>query len=138
MTKKLLIYSLVLIAAIAVMFSCNQISKANSQDESISMLTRVVEVSDGCPVKGGMNLDEIDVLTDYEMAFNVAYPILSHWSGHNMGKYYPYRAYLYKDSVWIISGSVLGANGKPIEGGAPYIELSKHDGRVLKIIPGSK
>ena len=138
MTKKLLICSLVLIAAIAVMFSCNQISKANSQDESISMLTRVVEVSDGCPVKGGMNLDEIDVLTDYEMAFNVAYPILSHWSAHKIGKYYPYKAYLYKDSVWIICGSVLSADGKPVEGGAPYIELSKHDGRVLKIIPGGK
>ena len=120
------------------MFSCNQISKANSQDESISMLTRVVEVSDGYPVKGGMNLDEIDVLTDYEMAFNVAYPILSHWSAHKIGKYYPYKAYLYKDSVWIICGSVLSADGKPVEGGAPYIELSKHDGRVLKIIPGSK
>ena len=78
MTKKLLIYSLVLIAAIAVMFSCNQISKANSQDESVSMMARVVEVSDGCPEEGGMNLDDIDVLTDYEMAFNVAYPILSH------------------------------------------------------------
>ena len=120
------------------MFSCNQISKANSQDESISMLTRVVEVSDGCPEEGGMNLDDIDVLTDYEMAFNVAYPILSHWSAHKIGKYYPYKAYLYKDSVWIICGSVLSADGKPIEGGAPYIELSKHDGRVLKIIPGSK
>ncbi|MGN0229366.1 MAG: NTF2 fold immunity protein [Muribaculaceae bacterium] len=118
--------------------SCNRTSNAsvkNTNDSANNQIvtstpTRVIEVSTGerFPTEPEQRRFP-DVLPTYDRAFDVAYVILSQFYGSRCSKYYPYTAYLYNDSIWIIKGS----RDRISEGGCPYIELNKHDGRVLTI-----
>ena len=69
-------------------------------------------------------------LPTMDIAFDVAFTIMSGIYGkeHCM-KYYPYKGYLLNNSVWIFYGTMPEVR----EGGFPYIEINKHDGRVLRL-----
>lgn len=136
MVKK--VYIALAISVFINIVSCNRASNASvkSANDSannqiaVSAPTRVIEVSEGkrFPSEPGQRIFP-DVLPTYDRAFDVAYVILSQFYGTRCSKYYPYTAYLYNDSIWIIKGS----RDRISEGGCPYIELNKHDGRVLTI-----
>ena len=136
MVKKLC--SALAISVLINVVSCSRTSNASvksTNDSANNQIvtnapTRVIEVSTGNRFTSESEQRRFpDVLPTYDRAFDVAYVILSQFYGSRCSKYYPYTAYLYNDSIWIIKGS----RNRISEGECPYIELNKHDGRVLTI-----
>ncbi len=79
--------------------------------------------------------NQIDVLPSLEVAFQVALPILQDRFHQSFARNMPFKGYLANDSIWVIyGGNPVNEKGKPCEGGFPYIELNKHDGKVVKIL----
>ena len=69
-----------------------------------------------------------NVLPTLDVAFQVAFPILQA-KYHDTFESYTFKGYLANDSIWVIYGNFK----QLVEGGGPYIELNKKDGRVLVI-----
>lgn len=69
-----------------------------------------------------------DVLPTLDVAFQVALPILQARYNKTFEDY-DFKGYLANDSIWVIYGNLK----QHVEGGSPYIELNKNDGRVVEI-----
>lgn len=69
-----------------------------------------------------------NLLPNLDVAFQVAYPILRALYNTDFEEY-NFKGYLANDSIWVIYGDLK----RLTEGGGPYIELNKNDGRVMVI-----
>ena len=115
-----------------VLFSCLSISNGKSENkERHDTNNRIIEVQElgGCYCKEGFDLIHFNVIPTIDVAFDVALPILKSVYHKDFEKNMPFKGYLKNDSIWVVYGST----PQLVEGGFPYIEISKHDGRILKI-----
>ena len=114
------------------LLSCYSGSKADSNNSlAQNKSAKIIEVQEfgGCYCSSGVDLRQINVIPTIEVAYAVALPILQCIYKKNFEEHMPFNGYLLNDSVWVIYGT----NPQALEGGYPYIEIDKHDGRVLKI-----
>lgn len=126
--KKTVSYCLMLL----LLFSCLSVSNGGGESkEGQEKNTRIIEVQElgGCYCKEGFDLSHFNVIPTIDVAFDVALPVLKSVYNKDFEKNMPFKGYLKDDSIWVVYGST----PQLIEGGYPYIEISKHDGRILKI-----
>lgn len=126
--KKSVLHFLMLL----VLLSCLSISNGDCESkEGQEKSTRIIEVQElgGCYCKEGFDLTHFNVIPTIDVAFDVALPVLKSVYNKDFEKNMPFKGYLKGDSIWVVYGSA----PQLTEGGYPYIEISKHDGRILKI-----
>ena len=75
-----------------------------------------------------------DAIRDKKTAVYIAEAIWFSLYGKNeILKQRPYQVYL-KDSIWVVYGS--DNHGPNTKGGTAYIEINKHDGRIIRLFHG--
>lgn len=101
------------------------LATSNKADDKV----RVVEIPESVGYRmPNSDFPITDVLPTLDVAFQVALPILQARYNKTFEDY-NFKGYLANDSIWVIYGFL----AKPIEGGGPYIELNKNNGRVMEI-----
>lgn len=115
-------------ALLACLSSYKDGSDSKTGQDKCSGIIEVQEFS-GCYCKEGFDLTHFNVIPTIDVAFDVALPILKSVYNKDFKENMPFKGYLKNDSIWVVYGSTPHL----IESGYPYIEISKHDGRILKI-----
>lgn len=77
-------------------------------------------------------LSKHDMVSTDSCAVQIAEIILKSFYGKEMEDEKPLRVDLYRDSIWIIKGSYTEDLNR--RGGVAYIEIRKHDGKILNIL----
>lgn len=124
MTLKTIISTVSFLIILSLLFPT--MSKANVAAQS-GGTNKIVEVAQGYRMPDSPD-PVVDVLPTLDVAYKVALPILQ--SRYNSSfENYEFQGYLANDSIWVIYGNLI----QLVEGGGPYIELNKNDGRVVVI-----
>lgn len=71
---------------------------------------------------------EGDLVPNANTAIKIAEAIWLPIYGENIYNKKPFVAKLNKNDVWVVVGTV-----HSLKGGAPYIEIQKHDGKILRV-----
>ncbi|WP_321519552.1 YbbC/YhhH family protein [uncultured Bacteroides sp.] len=130
-------YTCAVLLVLATLISCKKNCKEVYQKEnSISIAKDWVKVDSAYAEFrsrniGPSNLVKRDIVPNEETAMKMAEVILFSIYGQKIYSSRPYCIEL-KNGVWIIEGTL----PKDYQGGVPYIEIQKKDGKVLKVIHG--
>lgn len=111
-----------------------QVSVQTIQQDNLRDTADVIDKPMFIHVDNGFKEDSstyfTDALPNMDIAFHVAFTILSGIYGKDhCEEYYPYKGYLLNNSVWVFYGTKQTLT----EGGFPYIEINKHDGKVIRL-----
>lgn len=112
------------------MQSFAQSSVQTTDTTDVASKQKFIKVENGFKDHGFEATEFGDALPTMDIAFDVAFSILSGIYGkEHCENYFPYEGYLLRDSVWVFYGTM------PVvkEGGFPYIEINKRDGKVLRL-----
>jgi predicted amino acid dehydrogenase len=130
-------YICAVILVLVTLISCKKNHKEVHQKENnISIAKDWVKVDSAYAEFRSRNLEPSnfvtrDIVPNEETAMKIAEVILYSIYGQKIYSSRPYCIEL-KNGVWIIEGTL----PKDYQGGVPYIEIQKKDGKVLKIMHG--
>lgn len=124
MTLKTIINTVFFLITMFLLFPTTSKAKVAAQRSNTN---KIIEVAQGYRMPGPPD-SVVDVLPTLDVAYKVALPILQSMYNDSFENYV-FQGYLANDSIWVIYGKLT----QLIEGGFPYIELNKNDGRVVVI-----
>lgn len=130
-------YLYVVLFISATLISCNRSHKeVHKKENNISIAKDWVKVDSAYAEFRSRNLEPSngvtkDLVPNEETAIKIAEVILLSIYGEKIYTNRPYSIEL-RNGVWIIEGTL----PKNYQGGVPYIEIQKKDGKILKVIHG--